>query len=197
MVSSPSGFNPGHSRPDSGTFDYILESSNFASSRSPASNSSTGAPGSTSHAYASGPPDAYTPSTNLFPAHEDYGVTGESTRLVPPPMNHSRSYSEGPRRYHPDSGPPVTHIFSAGGGTGGPYSYVPQQQQQTFYQPWVEEGGGGRRGSDAWKNAGWVTEDGRRNSEGWKGGVDAYGEGARRAMSSDGQGYPTGAYQER
>ncbi|KAK4704678.1 hypothetical protein P7C70_g1533, partial [Phenoliferia sp. Uapishka_3] len=130
---SRSSSNPSAPSP----YDYHLEPSPYGSSSLPPPSS---APPSTSHAYASGPPDAYPASANIFPAAEDYGVTTE--RLHAPALNHSRSYSEGPRR---SAGPPPPMFEHSGyaypnhGPPGGPEYY------------------------------GWEGDD-RRPSDGWKGG---------------------------
>ncbi|KAM0746985.1 hypothetical protein T439DRAFT_383619 [Meredithblackwellia eburnea MCA 4105] len=119
-------------RNNSGTFDYLDPSYTPVVSTSGA--------GPTVSAYASGPPEAFPHSTNLFPAHEDYGIPHDAPRLQPPPMNHSRSYSEQPRRPAP-----------APSSFGQPYPYVAEGGEFYTHQQapeWEPE----RRMSETWKS---------------------------------------------
>ncbi|KAL8278813.1 hypothetical protein RQP46_008882 [Phenoliferia psychrophenolica] len=152
---------PYPTRPNT-SFDYQLESSTFSTATSSAPPT-----GSTSHAYASGPPDAYPASGGpIFPAAEDYGVTSEgaSSRLAAPPLNHSRSYSEGPRRGSVNA----PHFDAAGG-----YSFTPAGGTEFYAPSWDDGEGSARRGSDGWKSGA---------------GQGPYGE-PRRTASTDDQPY--------
>ncbi|KAI5476560.1 hypothetical protein MNV49_007507 [Pseudohyphozyma bogoriensis] len=148
-----------HTRPGSFDFQSILDTSNFgegaageggASSGSPTREASSSSDRATS-AFHQGPPDAYTSSSagqasTLFPSAEDYGVVGD--RLVPPPLNHSRSYSEGPRR----SQPPHHGFVSVSAGNspfaGSSEFYAPPPQQHPHSTgPPTEEWNIGQYGS--------------------------------------------------
>ncbi|KAM0752280.1 hypothetical protein T439DRAFT_204786 [Meredithblackwellia eburnea MCA 4105] len=138
------------SRQNSGTFEYLEPPYT--------GNVSAPGPGSTVSAYAAGPPEAFPHATNLFPAHEDYGIQHhDGPRLQPPPMNHSRSYSEQPRRAHTAAPSMFTQAY--------PYTSEPGAGAE-FY---------GHQSSD------WEPE--RRMSETWKQGPP-YSE-PRRSASTD------------